>query len=200
MTFAPTATPPSGERVIPSRESAAPLARAEPVRLGPMPGSSTMVTNDAGFARVPVLSMFEIVRDVEAWPTHLSHYRSVHMLERDSEGGGVVTMRADRPFGALRWPTSWTSLMEVDAARRAVRFRHIGGLTTGMEVEWSFAAAPGSTDGAHGTRIRLVHNWRGWALPLVGPALATSLIGPVFVHGIAERTIAGLVGAAEKRA
>lgn len=198
MTFAPTVTPPGGERRVEPDPVPARL-RTEAVRLGPMPGSGTMVTLDSGYARAPIQRMFDLVREVEAWPVHLAHYRTVRMLERDTVGGGVVEMAADRPFGSLRWPTSWTSLMEVDAAHHTVRFRHIGGLTTGMEVEWSFASAPGSTDGAYGTRIRLVHVWRGWPIPVIGPALARGIVGAVFVQGIAQRTIDGLIAAAEAR-
>lgn len=66
-----------------------------------------------------------------------------------------------------------------------------------MEVEWSFADAPRLDQAARGTRITLVHVWRGWPVPVIGPAIARAIIGAVFVQGIAERTIAGLITAAE---
>ncbi len=176
------------------------VPREGPVQLGPMPEARAMTTRDTGHARVPVRDMFDMVRAVEHWPTHLSHYRGVRMLERDLQGGGVVEMSADRPFGMFRWGTWWRSLMEVDHARPAVRFRHVAGLTTGMEVEWAFVPHPEGSAGETGTRITLLHLWSGWRLPLVGPLVALTVIGPVFVHGIASRTIAGLVRAAESRA
>jgi hypothetical protein len=40
--------------------------------------------------------------------------------------------------------------------------------------------------------IELVHDWTGPRWPLIGPAAATLVIGPVFVRGIASRTLAGL--------
>lgn len=165
------------------------------VSLGPMPAGRRMATQDDGFARASVRDMFELVRRVEQWPEHLSHYRWVRMLERDGNDGGVVEMSASRPFafGALRWPTFWRSLMEVDHLRPAVRFRHIGGVTTGMDVEWSFEP------GDNGTFVTLVHVWDGPRWPLVGPLAATAVIGPVFVHGIASRTLAGLIRVAEER-
>lgn len=43
----------------------------------------------------------------------------------------------------------------------------------------------------------VVHVWRGWPVPVIGPAIARAIIGAVFVQGIAERTIAGLITAAE---
>jgi len=39
--------------------------------------------------------------------------------------------------------------------------------------------------------------WDGPDWPLIGPAAALGVIGPVFVHGIASRTLAGLARAAE---
>lgn len=161
------------------------------VVLGPMPRGLRMTTRDEGFARVPARAMFDLVKDVERWPTHLAHYRWVRMVEHDGAGGGIVEMSANRPFGPLGWPTFWRSLMEVDESRPAVRFRHIGGVTTGMDVEWAFE--PGDA----GTYITLLHEWDGPRWPLIGPFAATVVIGPVFVHGIASRTMAGLVRAAE---
>lgn len=152
-----------------------------------------MRTIDEGRARVSVAAMFDIVRDVEQWPTHLAHYNWVRMTETDALGGGIVEMSANRPFGALNWPTFWRSLMEVDHERPAVRFRHIGGVTTGMDVDWTFSPS------ADGTFIELVHAWNGPRWPLIGGMAATAVIGPVFVHGIASRTMTGLVKAAEAR-
>ncbi|MDH5234598.1 MAG: SRPBCC family protein [Gemmatimonadota bacterium] len=164
--------------------------------LGAMPTGRRMVTRDLASTAAPVATVFDVVRDVEAWPALLPHYRWVRMVERDGSGGGIVEMSANRPFGPLGWPTFWRSLMEVDHARPAVRFRHIGGVTTGMDVDWAFApqAVP-----LGGTDITLLHVWDGPRWPLIGPFAALAVIGPVFVHGIATRTIAGLVRAAERR-
>jgi hypothetical protein len=43
-----------------------------------------------------------------------------------------------------------------------------------------------------------VHVWNGPAWPLIGEMAARGVIGPVFVHGIAARTLAGLARAAER--
>jgi hypothetical protein len=82
--------------------------------------------------------------------------------------------------------------MEVDHATPAIRFRHIGGITTGMDVEWSFTPADG------GTLVRVVHVWDGPRWPFIGIFAATNVIGPVFIHGIASRTLAGLARVAER--
>ncbi len=159
--------------------------------LGPMPTDRRMSTVDELLVRVPVERIFALARDVEAWPRHLSHYRFVRFRERAADGGGVVEMAANRPFGPVSWPTWWLSEMMVDESRPAVRFRHIGGITTGMDVEWTFERAPGGTD------VRILHVWDGPGWPLIGSFAATGVIGPVFVHGIASRTLAGLARAAE---
>jgi hypothetical protein len=43
-----------------------------------------------------------------------------------------------------------------------------------------------------------VHLWDGPGIPGVGAWAARLVIGPVFVHGIASRTLAGLAAAAER--
>jgi hypothetical protein len=161
-----------------------------------MPANGRMTTVDERLVRAPLGRIFGIAADVEGWPRHLSHYRYVTMRERDGFGGGIVEMSANRPFGVLNWPTWWLSEMEVRAPGGAVppviRFRHVGGITTGMHVEWSFAAR------GEDTRVTILHLWNGPRWPGIGIFAARSIIGPVFVHGIASRTLAGLAHAAER--
>ena len=167
-------------------------ALRRPYQLGPMPAGRPMETLDEQLVRAPVRDVFEVVRHVEEWPAHLSHYRFVRFREPASDGGGLVEMSAHRPFGLVGWPTWWLSEMEVDHATPAIRFRHVGGITKGMDVEWSFTPATG------GTHVRILHVWDGPRWPLIGIFAATTVIGPVFIHGIASRTLAGLAGVAER--
>ena len=134
--------------------------------------------------------VFRAAADVERWPAILPHYRYVRMLERRPDGG-VVEMSANRPFGPVDWPTWWVSEMWVDPARHEVRYRHIRGVTRGMDVLWRIEAAP------PGSRATIVHEWNGPAWPLIRRPAAEWVIGPVFVHGIASRTLAGIARAAE---
>ena len=174
------------------------MTDSTPFDLGPMPADRRLRTVDEAIVAAPPERMAALARDVERWPTHLAHYRFVRFRERRDDGGGVVEMSANRPFGPLNWPTWWLSRMSIPApaadAVPGIRFRHIGGITTGMDVEWSFGRLP---DGA-GTRVRIVHVWDGPRWPLVGTVAATLVIGPVFVHGIASRTLAGLAAVAER--
>lgn len=169
-----------------------PLER--PYDLGPVPLGRAMTTLDERVVRAPVPVMFEVARHVEEWPAHLAHYRWVRVRRAAPDGGGLVEMSANRPFGLLHWPTWWLSEMAVDHRAPAIRFRHVGGVTTGMDVEWSFHPV------ADGTLVQILHVWDGPRWPLVGVIAATAVIGPVFVHGIASRTLEGLARVAERMA
>ena len=76
--------------------------------------------------------------------------------------------------------------MRVDRAAPAVHYRHVRGITTGMDVVWRFVPGDG------GTQVSIVHEWSGPAWPLISRPAAELVIGPVFVHGIASRTLAGI--------
>ena len=171
--------------------------RTTPLELGPMPVGRRMTTVDEQLVRAPLPRIFGLASDVERWPAILPHYRFVRFLERRDDGGGVVDMSASRPFGILQWPTWWRSRMSVHSAPAStpsIRFAHVAGITAGMEVEWSFEPRDA------GTQVRIVHLWDGPPVPAIGGVAATMLIGPVFVHGIARRTLAGLASAAERGA
>ena len=163
--------------------------------LGPMPYGRSMQTVDEQVVRAPLATVFELASQVELWPRYLPHYRYVRFRTRRSDGGGLVEMSANRPFqvkapggrGRLRfnWPTRWVSEMAVDKRRPSIRFRHVGGITKEMDVEWSFSPTPA------GTHVRIVHLWDGpRRFHRIGRLVARYLIGPVFVHGIASRTFA----------
>lgn len=176
-------------------------ARARSRDLGPMPLGRSMETVDERFVRASVGTMFEIASKVEDWPSLLGHYRYVRFRERGVDGGGLVEMSAYRSFRIvgtargdlkLNWPTWWLSEMSVNKTDPSIRFRHVGGITKEMDVEWTFIPRPG------GTHVRILHVWDGPLVPVVGPWAAMYVIGPIFVHGIASRTLAGLADVAER--
>ena len=172
---------------------------SRPFDLGLLPLGRPMETVDEQLVRAPLRPLFELASKVENWPSHLPHYRYVRFRERRTDGGGLVEMSADRPFQLsgtrrINWPTWWLSQMAVDSEKPAIRFRHVGGITKGMDVEWTFAPTRG------GTHVRIVHVWDGPRVPLLGMWAAMFVIGPVFIHGIASRTLAGLAAVAEREA
>jgi hypothetical protein len=144
-----------------------------------------MHTIDRIYVKAPMEPVFRAATEVERWPAILSHYRWVRTLERRG-AEALVEMAAWRPFGRLKYPTWWVSEMAVDHAGAAVHYRHVRGITTGMDVVWQLEPAPGGTD------VTIVHQWSGPSWPLVGSPAANWVIGPVFVHGIASRTLAGI--------
>jgi ribosome-associated toxin RatA of RatAB toxin-antitoxin module len=169
-----------------------------PLELGAMPASKEMTTVDEQLVRAPLMRIFTLASSVERWPAILPHYRFVRFVERRRDGGGIVDMSANRPFGIVQWPTWWRSRMQVrppfGGVSPSIRFTHIDGVTKGMEVEWTFAETPA------GTHVRILHMWDGPSVPVVGTSAAKMVIGPVFVHGIASRTLAGLAAHAEREA
>lgn len=144
-----------------------------------------MKTIDERLVHAPLGRIYALAADVERWPALLPHYRYVRFRTT-----GVVEMAANRPFGPTNWPTWWVSEMKagIDVG---IRYRHIEGITAGMDVLWSFEPRD------DGTYVRIVHEWDGPRWPLISRLAADGVIGPVFVHGIASRTLAGLAGVAE---
>lgn len=152
-----------------------------------------MIRIDERISTAPRDALFRAAADVERWPVILPHYRWVRFHERRDFGQGVVEMAAWRDFiGPLRYPTWWKSEMEADPGVPIVRYRHVGGITRGMDVRWEFL------DAASGTLVRVVHEWDGPKWPVIGRFAATRVIGPHFVSVIARRTLAGVCAEAER--
>lgn len=144
-----------------------------------------MQTLDHRRIRAPVDRVYAVAVAVERWPEILPHYRWVtrHGEEGDA---AVVEMAAWRPFGVLKYPTWWKSYMWTDQAVHSVRYHHIDGITRGMDVEWRLVPDGNETD------VSIVHQWDGPSWPLIKRPAANWIIGPVFVSGIASRTLAGI--------
>jgi ribosome-associated toxin RatA of RatAB toxin-antitoxin module len=148
-----------------------------------------MRTVDRIHMRAPLERVFAAASEVARWPAMLPHYRWVRRLE-----GNLVEMAAWRPFGPLRYPTWWVSEMTVDRAAGEIRYRHLRGITRGMEVVWRLVRE------GDGVAVEIVHTWAGPQWPLIGRLAADLVIGPVFIHGIASRTLAGIKRAVERSA
>ncbi|MGH7529473.1 MAG: SRPBCC family protein [Gemmatimonadales bacterium] len=148
-----------------------------------------MRTVDRIRMRAPLARVFAAASAVERWPEILPHYRWVRRLD-----GGLVEMAAWRPFGGglLRYPTWWVSEMTVDPRAAEIRYRHVRGITRGMDVVWRLV------ERAAGVDAEIVHTWKGPEWPLIGGLAADLVIGPLFIHGIASRTLAGIKRAVEQ--
>jgi ribosome-associated toxin RatA of RatAB toxin-antitoxin module len=156
------------------------------------PGSGAgMITVDTLHVRSSVTAAYGAARAVERWPEWLPHYRWVRFHEKNGDGG-LVEMAAWRRFGPIPWPTWWMSQMTCEDAAPRIRYRHVRGITRGMDVAWDFEKT------ANGVQITITHEWNGPGWPVIGTVAADAVIGPVFVHGIASRTLAGIAAQAER--
>jgi uncharacterized membrane protein len=148
--------------------------------------------------KAPLELCFRAGADVERWPEILPHYRWVRFHRKNDFGEGRVEMAARRNFGPLSYPVWWVSEMETDEERPAVLYRHVAGVTTEMDVEWSFEEL-----GSGSTGVRIIHAWRdgpGWPLPRpLRRAISSAVIGPVFIHHVAGRTLRGIRDHVENR-
>lgn len=128
--------------------------------------------------RGPIDTIFRYAAQVEHWPRILPHYRGVRVLAIDG-AGRLVEMKARRGW----IPIWWWARQIVQPRERRIRFTHVRGVTRGMEVEWRFAP-----DADGDVAVSIVHDLDlGW--PVVGPAVARSIIGPMFIEPTARATL-----------
>lgn len=147
-----------------------------------------MMTLDEHLMHAPPEICFRIAADVERWPEILPHYRWVRVL-RDDGHERLVEMAARRD--AI--PVSWRAVQVREPAIPRIRFRHVGGVTKGMEVAWLFEPGP------DGLTVRIVHEFDPpW--PVVGGLVADRIIGPLFVANIAGKTLRRIKELAEMKA
>jgi ribosome-associated toxin RatA of RatAB toxin-antitoxin module len=134
--------------------------------------------------RAPLAVVYELAERIERWPQLLPHYRWVRVL---SETGPrrLVEMAARRDAIPVRW---WAVQERFPDVPR-ITFRHVRGVTKGMNVEWSFEPSP------EGVRVRIRHDLH-LAWPLVGE-LVGRLIGELFVSNIAGKTLRRVKALAE---
>jgi ribosome-associated toxin RatA of RatAB toxin-antitoxin module len=125
----------------------------------------------------PPERVFPLVADLARWPERLPHYRYVRILARE-DGTVRAAMSARRGF----IPVFWHALQTPDPRTREIRFRHVRGVTRGMEVLWTLTPERG------GTLARITHaldlRW-----PWVGRFLAERVVGPQFIEPIAGKTL-----------
>ena len=150
-----------------------------------------MHTIDEALIHAPIDICFQAGADVEGWPEALPHYRWVRFQRREGFGTGRVEMAAHRHFGPLPYPVWWVSEMHIDEGRPEVVYKHVDGITKEMDVIWSFEAVD-----AENTRVRIVHSWDdgpAWPLPAsLRRWVAAAVIGPIFIHHVASRTLNGI--------
>jgi ribosome-associated toxin RatA of RatAB toxin-antitoxin module len=134
----------------------------------------------------PPARVFELARDVSRWPELLPHYRKVTIQSRDGDRV-VAQMVATRHFGPLPIPVTWRAEQwpdDTDTQDLRLHFRHVRGVTRGMEVTWHIRPT-----GGEASRVTIEHDFRR-QLPLVGPDALPAVVNRFFIRHIAGRTLA----------
>lgn len=137
-------------------------------------------TNQIEIAAPPE-AVFALAAATERWAEILPHYRRVRRLRGDDRTK-VVEMAAVRDFGPVRWPVRWTAAQHNDPDALRITFKHMRGISRGMDVEWRLTRVP------QGTHVRIWHEFNS-NLPLVGGFFAHRIVGQLFVSNIAGKTL-----------
>ena len=133
----------------------------------------------------PPEAVYPLVVDLTRWPERLPHYRYVRVLSRD-RSETLAAMSARR--GII--PVFWQAVQTPEPSSRRIHFRHVRGITRGMEVVWTLEPEAG------GTRASIRHDLTlRW--PLVGRWFAERIIAREFIDPIAGRTLARFKAIAE---
>jgi ribosome-associated toxin RatA of RatAB toxin-antitoxin module len=138
--------------------------------------------------RAPAQRIYALAAEVERWPAFLPHYRWVALLERKGNVK-LVQMAASRDG----FPVKWQAVQRLYPEVPRITFRHVRGVTRGMDVEWAFCEQDGQT--LVQIRHDLTLRW-----PLVGNWIADEIIGPQFVERIARKTLRCIRDLAERAA
>src|SRR5438045_1473432 len=128
--------------------------------------------------------IWELSSQIEKWEQRLPHYREVTLHQKSADGlEKQATMRARRDFLPVSWRTIQRLQPADDPADATIFYKHIGGVTKGMEVAWIFEPLSPNL-----YRVTISHDWKPkW--PLIG-GLASHLIGELIVKNVAGKTLA----------
>ncbi|GAB4455884.1 MAG: hypothetical protein OHK0029_12800 [Armatimonadaceae bacterium] len=130
----------------------------------------------------PLETVFALGAEIGRWAEILPHYRRVTVTEDD---GRVkqAEMAAFRHFGSLPFPVRWRTSQVLLPEEGRIIFFHTGGITRGMYVEWVLTP---EADGS--VRVVIAHELR-YPLPFLTGWFARYIVGNIFIHHIAGRTL-----------
>lgn len=136
-----------------------------------------MVTENTILIRGDRDRIFRLAADIQDWPALLPHYRYV-VVEEASERHKTAWMGASRDG----FPVRWRARQELVPEEHRILFTHIGGVTRGMEVEWRIVPEDDAI------RVTISHVL-DYPIPLLGSLFAHYVVGRLFVHNIAGKTL-----------
>jgi Polyketide cyclase / dehydrase and lipid transport len=139
------------------------------------------------FIRAPLDDVYDLARAVERWPALAPCYQSVR-VRGECGRRRLVEVAARRDW----IPIHWLVVQECHPDVPEITYRHVGGITAGLIVAWSFEAGP---NGVEVTVRRDVHPARS----AVGRSIAKWIMGPLLVEHVVDRTLTRLKLTAEAR-
>ena len=129
--------------------------------------------------------IFDLAADIAGWPRLLPHYRWVRVFRDDGR-----VRHAEMAALRGRFPVKWRAAQVLLPDEDRILFCHTGGVTRGMYVEWNLSDEAG-VGNAGNVRVTISHELTYPFGPLTG-WFARHVIGALFVHHIAGRTLARL--------
>lgn len=151
--------------------------------------------------------LYQLAADIQDWGWILPHYRYLRVTE---QGGNRKTadFGATRSFVLFRFkkrrnpddpenapvtysetgfefPVKWQARQETFPAEKRITFHHIGGITKGMRVEWRI------TPQRDRMKVEIYHELN-YKFPIFGKWFADKIVGKLFVHNIAGKTLESL--------
>lgn len=141
-----------------------------------------METTNQITIQAPIDVVFALGADTERWPDILPHYRWVRR-RAGTDLHKIVEMACWRRFGGpVRYPVRWVAEQRTMPTERRITFKHLRGISRGMDVEWRLTETP------LGTHVLIWHEFHS-DLPLVGELFACRIVGDLFVSAIATTTL-----------
>ena len=132
----------------------------------------------------PFNRLFTMASDIARWPDILPHYRWVKILERRYSPPELVAEMAARHKGIPLW---WRTIQRPRPEEKRIEFSHIGGITKGMQVQWTFDESGETCLGP--TWLVQIHHQFAPAWPPPGQWFADRIVCETFVAQVAAKTL-----------
>ena len=106
-----------------------------------------------------------------------------------AQNGAARTVEMAAQHGIV--PLRWTAEQTNDPLRPHIAFHHLKGPTRGMDVEWIFTPLGDDT-----TRVQIVHRL-AFQFPIAAGFFGKYVVSDIFIHGVANKTLARMKQLAE---
>ncbi len=132
---------------LPVRRTRRVIVRLIPTLVSPMPSFTTsrLVSHSAA-------KMFDLVADVEQYPTFLPLCQKLVIRRRSTLPSGEEVLVADMQVGFKAVRESFTSRVTLDRGRQVIMAEYIDGPFRSLENRWTFADRPPG-DGSTGSTV-----------------------------------------------